>query len=164
MVVALLLTVAAPAAADHGGKAASGPADNTAQAVESISLTAYGKDAVWNGRYELDRSDINTSVGTSDIHVRDASYTNNWYGNSSCTDRNWTNGRCDHMSVKFNTRTMSGHSRAHWMSLGCHEFGHTADLGHRYRNTDTDNNSCMRDDIWPLDFDSHDINSINSSV
>jgi hypothetical protein len=80
------------------------------------------------------------------LHVRDASYTNNWYGNSSCTDRKWTNGRCD------------------WMSLGCHEFGHTADLGHRYRNTDTDNNSCMRDEIWPVHFDSHDIDSINSSV
>lgn len=162
--LAVVLAFAPPALASHGGKANSGKPDNTSQDVESNSLTTNGKAAVTQGRAQLDRSQITTSVGGSDIHVYDASYSASWYGNTRCTDTNWWNGLCDHYDVKFNTRTMSGYGVSYWKSLGCHELGHTGSLGHRYHSTDSNNNSCMRSDIWPLYFDTHDIDAINDNV
>lgn len=159
-----VLAFAPPALASHGGKANSGKPDNTSQDVESNYLTTNGKAAVAQGRAQLDRSDITTSVGGSDIHVYDKAYDTSWYGQTSCTDTNWWNGRCDHYSVKFSTSNMSGHSLSHWQSLGCHEFGHTGSLGHRYHSTDSNDNSCMRDDIWPKYLDTHDIDAINDNV
>ncbi|MET7709753.1 hypothetical protein [Micromonospora sp. NPDC005413] len=159
-----VVAFAPPAMAGHGGKANSGKPDNKEQAVESNSLTNAGKAAVSHGRAQLDRSQITTSTGGSDIHVYDKSYSSSWYGQTTCTDSNWWNGLCDHYDVKFNTRTMSGKSTGYWQSLGCHELGHTGSLGHRSKAADTDNNSCMRSEIWPKNFDTHDINAINDNV
>ncbi|MFG2052763.1 hypothetical protein ACGFI9_01910 [Micromonospora sp. NPDC048930] len=161
--LAVVLAFAPPALASHGGNSGHRP-DNTSQDVESNYLTTNGKAAVAHGRAQLDRTDITTSVGGSDIHVYDKSYTASWYGQETCTDTNWWNGRCDHFDVKFNTRTMTGYGVSYWRSLGCHEFGHTGALKHRYHSTDGNDNSCMRDDIWPLYYDTHDIDAINDNV
>ncbi|MEH1166650.1 hypothetical protein V6V47_14820 [Micromonospora sp. CPCC 205539] len=159
-----VVAFAPPAVAGHGGKANGGKPDNKDQSVESNSLTTAGKAAVSYGRGQLDRSEINTSTGSSDIHVYDKSYSATWYGLTSCTDTNWWNGLCDHYDVKFNTRTMSGLSTSYWQSLGCHELGHTGSLGHRSAGADVDNNSCMRKEIWPRSFDAHDVDAINDNV
>ncbi|SCG45413.1 hypothetical protein [Micromonospora halophytica] len=159
-----VLAFAPPALAGHGGKANSGKPDNKEQDVESNSLTTNGKAAVSHGRAQLNRSQINTSTGNSDIHVYDKSYSASWYGQTSCTDTNWWNGLCDHYDVKFNTRMMSGKSTYYWQSLGCHELGHTGSLGHRWHSTDSNDNSCMRSNIWPKYLDLHDIDAINDNV
>jgi hypothetical protein len=161
MFVAVLAT-ASPALADHGGDIVA--PDNADQAVESISLTTKGKAAVAHGRAELNRSDINTVTGTSDLHVYDGSYDTSWYGHTQCTSTNWWNGRCDHYTVKFNTRNMGSRSTYYWESLGCHEFGHTGSLGHRKHANDGNDNSCMRVEIWPKYLDTHDIDAINANV
>ncbi|MEV0805331.1 hypothetical protein [Micromonospora sp. NPDC050200] len=166
-VATAILTIAvaaSPAAASHGNKANAGPPDNAQQDVQTNSLTTGGTAAYSHGRAQLDRTDITMSTGGSDLHVYDASYSSSWYGQTSCTDRNWLNGKCDHMDIKFNTRLMSGASTSKWQSLGCHEFGHSGGLGHRYRSTDSNDNSCMRDDIWPKYLDTHDIDAVNQYV
>ncbi|WP_155368103.1 hypothetical protein [Catellatospora vulcania] len=162
--ILLVAVAASPASAGHGNKANAGPPDNAQQDVQSNSLTTGGKAAVAQGRAQLDRTDITTSVGGSDIHVYDASYTSSWYGQTSCTDRNWLNGKCDHLDVKFNTRTMGSKSTGYWQSLGCHELGHTGGLGHRSHSSDSNDNSCMREEIWPKYFDTHDIDAVNQYV
>ncbi len=69
---------------------------------------------------------------------------------------------CDIIRVRLNQSYSKTASQ--WKSLGCHEFGHTGDIGHRNSSNDTDGNSCMRSDKWYLNYDSHDISAINESV
>jgi hypothetical protein len=160
--IAAILATASPAHANHGGDMIS--PDNSDQAVESIYLSTKAQAAVAHGRSQLDRSDITTVSGTSDIHVYDKYYGLDWYGNTHCTDTNWWNGRCDHYDVKFDNTSMNSRSTYYWQSLGCHEFGHTGSLGHRWHSTDSNDNSCMRVEIWPKYYDTHDIDEINSHV
>ncbi|MEV4417647.1 hypothetical protein [Catellatospora sp. NPDC049609] len=161
----LLIAVAAtPASAGHGDKANAGPPDNAQQDVETKSLTTNGAAAAAHGRAQLNKTDITMSTGGSDLHVYDASYSGSWYGQTSCTDRNWLNGKCDHMDIKFNTRLMNGLSLSKWQSLGCHEFGHSGGLGHRAHSNDSNDNSCMQVDIWPRYYDTHDIDAVNAYV
>jgi hypothetical protein len=48
-------------------------------------------------------------------------------------------------------------------ATGCHEFGHTAGLGHRTHTTDTDDNSCMQQGRYISgSFDAHDLDAINN--
>ncbi|CAL9313487.1 hypothetical protein ABZ568_26660 [Streptomyces olindensis] len=137
--------------------------DNRNQAVKGFSLTTNGTKAMNHGKSQLERSVITTSWGGGDIEVYDSNYGDNgWHGKADCTDWNalWTS--CDIMRVRFNTYQYKTASQ--WKSLGCHEFGHTGDLGHRSRSNDTDNNSCMRVEIWPQYYDQHDLNAIKAGT
>ncbi|GIF97098.1 hypothetical protein [Catellatospora citrea] len=163
-VIMAIAVTASPAAAGHGNKANAGPPDNAQQDVQVNKLTSAGSAAASFGRAQLDRTDITMSTGGSDLHVYDAAYNASWYGQTSCTDRNWLNGKCDHMDIKFNTGTMGSRSTSYWQSLGCHEFGHSGGLGHRFKSTDSNDNSCMRDEIWPRYLDTHDIDAVNAVV
>ncbi|MFG3287904.1 hypothetical protein ACGF3G_03710 [Streptomyces sp. NPDC048179] len=137
--------------------------DNRNQAVKGNDLTANGTKAMNYGKSQLERSVITTSWGGGDIMVYDKDYGDvGWHGNTDCVDWNvlWTS--CDVIRVRFNTYQYKTASQ--WRSLGCHEFGHTGDLGHRSKSNDTDNNSCMREEIWPQNFDQHDLNAIKAGT
>ncbi len=158
-VVSAVLSVA-PAQASHGS--GFDDPDNAAQCVTSPSLTPNGVLARNQGMAQLDRSDITTSFCGGDIEVRDYLYGNTgWVGLTACTDHTLT-GRCDIYVVKFNESLLS--TSTEWKSVGCHEFGHTGGIGHRTHSSDADDNSCMRSDIDPITFDSHDLNEINADV
>ncbi|WP_328400126.1 hypothetical protein OHS70_23370 [Streptomyces sp. NBC_00390] len=133
--------------------------DNRSQAVKGFSLTSNGTTAMNHGKAQLEKSVITTSWGDGDIRVYDANYGDNgWHGSTDCVDWNAFMTSCDVMRVRFNQYQYKSYSE--WKSLGCHEFGHTGDLGHRSKSNDTDNNSCMRSDRWPQYFDQHDLNAI----
>ena len=137
--------------------------DNRSQAVKGYDLSTNGTKAMNYGKNQLERSVITTSWGDSDIHVYDNNYGDTgWHGRTDCID--WTPfaTSCDVIRVRFNTYQYK--TAAQWRSLGCHEFGHTADLGHRSRSNDTDNNSCMRVEIWPQNYDQHDLNAIKAGT
>ncbi|GAB1692721.1 hypothetical protein KRM28CT15_45240 [Krasilnikovia sp. M28-CT-15] len=141
--------------------------DNRNQYIKKVALAPNSDLAANYGKDQLERSVITTGWGSGDIEVYDEFYGNTgWYGYTDCTDWNvlWTS--CDIIRVRFNLTNMAvgGTTTNTWRSLGCHEFGHTGDLGHRNSATDTDNNSCMREEIWPLNFDQHDLNAIDSGV
>lgn len=157
--LAVLLPTSAYADHDDSGT----DPDNRNQAVQGFNLTSNGTSAMNFGKSELERSVITTSWGGGDIEVYDDLYGNNgWHGYTDCTNWNvlWTS--CDIIRVRFNETQWKSYDQ--WRSLGCHEFGHTGDLGHRSSSNDSDNNSCMRSDIWPLTYDSHDLNAINAGV
>ncbi|MBO9524015.1 MAG: hypothetical protein J7518_20965 [Nocardioidaceae bacterium] len=168
LVVVLLTAVAPPAQAGHGSKASSGDPDNGIHRMDRHSLTSLGDSAAVRGRDQLNRADDMTATfeGSGDVDIYDADYGNtSWFGRTSCPDGvNWLTGNCDVFKVQFNTRTMTGRSAGDWLSLGCHELGHTAGLGHRAASNDVDDNSCMRSEIWPRSFDGHDIDAINAAV
>ncbi|MCX4583186.1 hypothetical protein [Streptomyces sp. NBC_01481] len=154
---ALILAIPSSAYASHddGGT----DPDNRSQAVKGFYLTSNGVTAMNHGKYELERSVITTSWGSGDIEVYDYAYGDTkWHGRTDCTNWNalWTS--CDIIRVRFNTSYYKSYSQ--WKSLGCHEFGHTGDLGHRWSSTDSDSNSCMRVEIWPTHYDQHDLNAI----
>lgn len=161
MSVAFVLCVPFTARAGHDDNGTD--PDNRNQAVKGFSLSTNGTRAMNHGKSQLERSVITTSWGGGDIEVYDKDYGDNgWYGRTDCTDWNalWTS--CDIIRVRFNQYWYLTASQ--WRSLGCHEFGHTADIGHRARSNDTDNNSCMREDIWPQYYDKHDLNAIDEST
>lgn len=157
----MAISISVPAAhAGHGG-AGSGHPDNTSQAVSMQDLTWLGQQATSWAKDQLERSELTMSWGGGDIYVYDGSFTSSSaYGWTSCTSTNWWNGWCDTYSVTYN-QAMLGYANQ-WRSVGCHEFGHTAHLGHRTSATDTDNNSCMRSMYWNEYFDAHDINAIDA--
>lgn len=171
--MAVMLIVISPSAgfAGHGGQANSGTPDNTTHGVDRHSLTANGETATAQGIAQLDRSKMNASLSACcDVQVYDASYGdsgdwNNVAGKTDCIDDNWWNNVCNEYRVRFNQSNMSSYS-GDWRVIGCHEFGHTAGLGHRYASTDSDDNSCMRSGLYTYatrTFDSHDINAINDT-
>ncbi|GGU41698.1 hypothetical protein [Streptomyces lavendofoliae] len=158
-----VLLMAFPATSYAGHDDSGTDPDNRNQAVKGFSLTANGTSAMNHGKAELERSVISTSWGGGDIEVYDGSYGDTgWHGRTDCTDWNalWTS--CDIVRVRLNQSYSK--SASQWKSLGCHEFGHTADLGHRARSNDTDNNSCMRVEIWPTRYDQHDLNAIKAGT
>lgn len=156
-----LVTSVVPAFADHGGEANSGYPDNATHYIDRNNLTRLGNIAAVRGAAQLDRSDMNATFdGYGDLEVYDGRYGDTgWAGLTDCTDDGWW-GECDIFRVRFNISAM-GTSESRWRSLGCHEFGHTAGLGHRKASNDGHDNSCMRSDIWPQSFDAHDIWAIN---
>ncbi|GAB2856063.1 hypothetical protein GCM10022221_64600 [Actinocorallia aurea] len=150
-----------PAHAGHGGEGIT--PDSVDQYFTSAYLTANGVTAYDWGRTELAVSDIAVYSGDGDVRVRDwASQVHaNDFGWSECYDMT-TYYACDKMDVVFNNALMDSRSVNDWRSLGCHEIGHTGNLADRPVSGDTDNNSCMRTDIWPLHLDSHDLADINA--
>ncbi|MFJ7126540.1 MULTISPECIES: hypothetical protein [unclassified Streptomyces] len=163
LAVTAALVLAVPSAAQAGHDDSGTDPDNRNQAVKGFSLTSNGTSAMNHGKAELERSVITTSWGGGDIEVYDSTYGDTgWHGRTDCTDWNalWTS--CDIIRVRLNQSYSKTASQ--WKSLGCHEFGHTADLGHRYKSTDSDNNSCMRIEIWPTRYDQHDLNAIKAGT
>ncbi|MFI5756779.1 hypothetical protein [Streptomyces sp. NPDC051569] len=161
MAAALALAIPTVAHADHDDSGTD--PDNRNQAVKGFSLTTNGTNAMNQGKAELERSVITTSWGGGDIEVYDGNYGNSgWHGRTDCTDWNalWTS--CDIIRVRLNT--YQSKTASQWRSLGCHEFGHTGDLGHRKGSNDSDNNSCMRVEIWPTHYDQHDLNAIKAGT
>lgn len=161
------LCATAPAAvADHGGTALSGRPDNAKHYVDRNDLTSAANAAAVHGVAQLDRSDMDaTFTGSGDVEVYDGYYGDiGWYGATNCQTPSTRAGVCDVYRVRFNLTTMDGLSLSKWRSLGCHEFGHTAGLGHRYYYDDSNDNSCMRIEIWPENYDTHDLNAINATV
>lgn len=152
-----------PARASHGQLP---KADNSDHSLQKHSLTANGSTAFEHGVSELNKylNAYEVTSGNADVEVYDDSYGDTgWYGTTSCKNYVASSGgtRCDDFTVKFNTGSMAN-DEGKWKSLGCHEFGHTVGLGHRSSSNDTDDNSCMRVEIWPTLFDSHDDNQISS--
>jgi len=97
-----------------------------------------------------------TGHPADDVHSYDSNYGDTgWHGLTTCNGVGWTTPwLCTDWTIKFNE--FQGKTADQWKSLGCHEFGHTVGLGHRSAGDDSDNNSCMRVEIWPLDYDNHD--------
>lgn len=158
---AALIAIAGPAHADHGGDSNTPGPDNLQQAVKGQNLSERGKAATAHGKAQLERSKISVSTGGGDIYVKDDHYgQTGWTGSTYCTDVGW-DGKCNESLVRFNATYMADEPVDQWKSLGCHELGHTGTLGDRGPGNDSNDNSCMRDDIWPKRFDTHDINAIN---
>jgi hypothetical protein len=160
----MMLALASPASASHADEFPD--PDNTTQCVKSPSITAGSVTARNQGFAQLDRTDIDTQYCTGDdIWVQDNTYgRTGWAGQTHCDDETLT-GRCDIYIVKFNESYYVGTPTAGLRSLGCHEFGHTGSINHRYASTDSDNNSCMRDAVsGNQTYDAHDINAINAHV
>ena len=169
-VVCATLTLDAPALASHGDSGAEqlqlNP-DNKDQEYEKINMQTGGEIACNTGQIELEKTQITTSEGSSDIHCKDAYYDASWFGLTTCTDKNWWNDRCDHYDVEFDlsdedvTPDTSAETNA-WIFVGCHEFGHTGGLGHR--PVSGRYASCMEAGSGHPDFNQHDIDEINEDV
>lgn len=169
--IALVLSLGGTtnANADHAKDANAGDPDNADHYMDRNSLTSNGDAAAVRGRDQLNRSQMNaTFSGSGDVEIYDGDYNqNSWYGQTNCDSGfNPFNGNCDVFRVRFDTENMAGLGLSYWRSLGCHELGHTAGLGHRYPDDDAPGTtqSCMRSDIWPEVLDQHDLDAINSSV
>ncbi|GIG03002.1 hypothetical protein Cci01nite_80950 [Catellatospora citrea] len=161
VLLASVLTPAQAALADHDGWGID--PDNRTQYVKKIDFSSSHADAaVDHGKAQLERSVITTGWGDNDIEVFEHPYGNTgWTGLTDCTDWNVLLTSCNVIRIRFNHSAMVNANYTHWRSLGCHEFGHSGDLGHRDPDEDTDNNSCMRENIWPENFDSHDLTAID---
>lgn len=164
-IAAAILISGSPAYADHGGTSSAGTPDNTSQGVTNSGvLTNLGIDAMYQGAEQLNRTDITTKLGDkSDIFVYDYKYGDNGlYGLTKCRGGGDPNHLCNVFEVRFNQSTLPRTVKA-WESVGCHELGHTAGLGHR----GTSKSSCMREIIsegWPRKLDAHDIDAVNDVV
>lgn len=160
--------LAAPVAADHGDNSSSlsRERDNNQQEVDATNLSEAGELACKHGASELDRTEIEMSNGDSDLHCIDANYGHDvWVGLTNCDKAAYLYTRCDQYITRFNYNVSgpnpSEAEKPLWKSTGCHEFGHTSSVGHRSAASDTDENSCMRNDSYfPTQFDSHDFSSI----
>lgn len=160
---ALISLVPSAALASHGNVI---EPDNRDHYMDRNSLTADGNLAATYGQGRLD-SQTNmraTFDGSGDVEIYDGYYGDTgWYGRTYCADTG-SPGECDVFTVQFNNSYMGGLSDSKIRSLGCHELGHTASLNERSSSSDSDNNSCMRVNIWPSSYDSHDVNEINAAV
>lgn len=143
----LSCTVATPAYAAHESSLVD--PDNVTQCVKSPSITSTTVAIRDHGMAQLSRSDINTSFCTGDdIWVRDSYLGDSYFfGITQCYRRTLSGNRCDIYIIEFNESRYDNLTATEEASLGCHEFGHTGSIGHRTSSTDTDNNSCMRQDI-----------------
>lgn len=167
----LLGPLAVPATAGHGEEGID--PDNKNQSVRKHSLTEKGNKAVNWGFGQLENSVIDTSwtSGDADIGVYDGDYDQNqWVGQVRCVDWNhnaigWPT-TCDDITMRLDTENLGPWSQWMWNSTGCHEFGHTGDLGHRQSSNDSDDNSCMRDDADApslIYLDGHDDDAIKQT-
>lgn len=132
--------------------------DSTVHNMTRKDLSNFGKIAAVHGRDQVNRSSGMgaTFEGSGDVRWRDYSYGDTgWHGTTSCIDPGipWT---CDLFRIRLNLSSM-GTAANLWRSLGCHEIGHTVRLDHRTSATDSNDNSCMRDDIFRESFDLHDL-------
>lgn len=155
---------AKPAAASHD---TTPNPDNATQDVERISLTSVGQVADLQGELQVGRSEIAFQTGTSDLHVRDIDYSvpRGWAGLTWCSAfRPLSLSTCDHFQIRFNLRfdetgylTTDG-----WKTVGCHEFGHAAGLGHRADQYAEQ--SCMKSPSSSQVLTNHDLITINGDV
>jgi len=162
---AVCLAVGLTASPAHAGHEQYPFADNGDHYMDRVNLTSYGDAAAVHGRDQLNRAaGFNaTFSGTGDAEIHDYAYGDTgWHGRTSCTDWLVYGLVCDEFYVKFNLSSM-GTSMSRWRSLGCHELGHTVHLGHRDNNDDSNDNSCMRVEIWPEDYDNHDLDVIEAA-
>lgn len=156
--------------AEHAKDSSAGDPDNADHYIDRFGLTSGGDTAAVQGLQQLNRSQMNaTFTGSGDVEIYNGDYNQiSWYGATNCESGfNPFTGNCDVFRVRFDTEMMARFTGlSKWRSLGCHELGHTAGLGHRYPENDAagTTRSCMRDDIWPEEFDNHDLDAINSSV
>ncbi|MBB1257849.1 hypothetical protein [Streptomyces alkaliterrae] len=176
-VVALMHIILAPnAAAKHGGSGIE--PDNSGQYFQKYHLNSAANKASNHGKAQLERTKISThwTDKWTDVRLRD------WWGNKGnadyfgwarCEKKNWWNGKCDKILVFFNEYRMNGRTAAQWRSLGCHEIGHTGNLGHRGPGSkpfcpDSNTNSCMQTYLttsgWPQKLDNHDIKAVNAKL
>lgn len=135
-------------------------------------MTSKVDDAVQHGIAQLDRTDMDASLSCSgDVEVYDAYYGtfgdwNDTYGRTNCD--NWTLFyiHCDIYHVRYNLTYFAAYSADKVKSGGCHEFGHTAGLGHRTDANDDYDNSCMWSTVSGTrqNYDTHDIDAINDTV
>jgi hypothetical protein len=114
------------------------------------------------GFAQLDRTVIDTQYcAGDDIWVQDYLYGPGFFGRAWCDDLN-SAGRCDIYIVQFNESTTGGFDTTALKWVGCHEFGHTGSVSHRFSSNDTNNDSCMRDDgTRYITLDAHDLDAIN---
>ncbi|MQM26605.1 hypothetical protein [Glycomyces albidus] len=168
---ALLAALAAPARAGHSGDSGIGNPDSKTHCLEYDALTSDGYNASQHGRGQLQRSVMTTSMSCDslDVRVHDGYYgtSGDWNGlagMADCLAYQWWSNVCEVYRVRYNLTYAAGYSDATWDSLGCHELGHTAGLGHRTASNDTDNNSCMRSSVSSSRprFDTHDVNAIDA--
>lgn len=146
--------------------------DNADHYIDRVGLSTGSNDAVLHGINQLNRSDMNaTLTGSGDVWVYDGwmGTSGDWNGTAgltTCEFKTWNLARCDKFDVTFNQSYSNAYSAGQLDSLGCHELGHTGGLWHRYSTTDTDNNSCMRENISSIrpNFDNHDLDVINASI
>lgn len=136
LVVSCLLMVMPPASTHHDDNSVRQRGrDNNTQEYDYNSLTPGGKLACDHGAAQLARSEITIKKGDADIHCYDSYYIDGPAGTAKCTATNFLNRRCDHYRVWFNTSIVdytpdNALERNYWMSLGCHEFGHTGSITH----------------------------------
>jgi hypothetical protein len=156
--------------AAHSGQANSGTPDNAAHYIDRHGLANDTQNlAVNHGIAELNRSYMNATVnGSGDVDIYDDFYgaSGEWdstFGITNCQDWTFLHVHCDVYRVRYNLTYAAGFTTNQWWSLGAHELGHTAGMGHRTAASDSDNNSCMRSAASALrpNFDGHDIDAIN---
>ena len=142
--------------------------DNDQQDVDKVSLTSAGNLACDWGKAQLERSEVTTSWGATDVHCHDSAVAEQWVGRTKCINRTWTIYRCDQYELTFNYYYLdvnpdTNYEIGIWRNAGCHEFGHTSSLGHR---AEDNNNSCMQPYASEnrQTFDQHDLDSINSDI
>lgn len=165
----LLAQVVGPAVAGHGGTANSGPPDDALHCVDRNAVTTKVDNAVQHAIAQLDRSAMDATLSCSgDVEVWDEYYGtsgdwSNTYGRTNCEAWVVVGIRCNVYDVRYNLTYFASYSADQVKSGGCHEFGHTAGLGHRTSSTDTDDNSCMRSTVSASrpNYDSHDLDGIN---
>ncbi len=160
--------------ASHGGEANSGTPDNADHSVDRKDLTSGSDLATRHGIAELNRSNMNATLdGSGDVEVYDKYYgTDDEWANdvgaiTNCADWNFFYTECDVYRVRYNLSSALGNASDDlWRSSGCHEMGHTAGMGHRTSDTDSNNNSCMRKCASESrkNYDTHDIDAINSEI
>ena len=167
-VVAFPLSSVGVAYASHGGKANTGTPDNKDHYIDRNSVTTKISDATIHGIGQLNRTAMNaTLTGSGDVEVFDGYYGtggdwSNTFASTHCGGYTPLYQHCDVYVVEFNLTYMGSWTQSEANATGCHELGHTAGLGHRTGDTDTDDNSCMRSGRYiSRSFDAHDIDAVN---
>jgi len=133
--IALSVLMAGPAAAHHDYGSRLPVRDNNTQDYDHNSLTEAGKIACNHGAAQLGRSEVTVEKGPDDIYCYDSSDPAGSAGKARCIKVNWWNLRCDQYRVWFNlynldTTPDTDLERNYWKSMGCHEFGHTGQIGY----------------------------------
>ena len=158
--MSVLSLPAQPASASHGIDPGADNIDHTISHGQLGSSTGqlsfdWGSDRLSQGIH------VWYGDGDTDVQMYEGNYGDTgWEGWTKCKNLVPAHpSRCDDFTIKLNTHNYKTASR--WKSLGTHEFGHTVGLGHRTHSDDSDDNSAMREDIWPLDYDTHDLNTFD---